>query len=139
VATRPTGTVSFLFTDIEGSRRLLHDLGDRCRDALEDHRRPLRETFEQHESYEVDTQGDAFFVAFARAQDAVRAAAEGQRRLAAHDWPDGRQLRVRMGIHTCERQRPTKATSASASTAAVAMSFAGLGEAQAVELALSDG
>jgi predicted ATPase/class 3 adenylate cyclase len=102
VATRPTGTVTFLFTDIEGSTRLLHDLGDRYRDALEDHRRLLREAFDRHDGYEVDTQGDAFFVAFARAQDAVQSAAEGQRALAAHQWPDGRQLRVRMGVHTCE-------------------------------------
>jgi predicted ATPase/class 3 adenylate cyclase len=102
VATRPTGTVTFLFTDIEGSTRLLHDLGDRYKDALENHRRLLREAFDRHEGYEVDTQGDAFFVAFARAQDALQSAAEGQRALAAHRWPDGRQLRVRMGVHTCE-------------------------------------
>ncbi len=102
MATRPTGTVSFLFTDIEGSTRLLHDLGDRYRGALEDHRRLLREAFDRHDGYEVDTQGDAFFVAFARAQDAVHAAAEGQRALAGHEWPNGKRLRVRMGVHTCE-------------------------------------
>jgi predicted ATPase/class 3 adenylate cyclase len=102
VAQRPTGTVTFLFTDIEGSTRLLHELGDSYRGALEDHRRLLREAFEGHAGYEVDTQGDAFFVAFSRAQDAVRAAAEAQRALAAHEWPGKKPLRVRMGIHTCE-------------------------------------
>jgi predicted ATPase/class 3 adenylate cyclase len=99
---RPTGTITFLFTDIEGSTRLLQELGDRYPDALEDHRRLLREAFERDGGHEVDTQGDAFFIAFARTQDAANAAAEAQRSLAGHDWPGGRQLRVRMGIHTCE-------------------------------------
>src|SRR5947209_7151055 len=100
---RPAGTVTFLFTDIEGSTGLLRELGtDRYREALEDHRRILRAVFERHHGYEVDTQGDAFFVAFSRAQDAAGAAREGQRALAAHAWPDGRELRVRMGIHSCE-------------------------------------
>jgi predicted ATPase/class 3 adenylate cyclase len=94
--------VTFLFTDIEGSTRLLHELGDRYRGALDDHRRLLREAFTDHDGYEVDTQGDAFFVAFARAQDAVAAAIQAQRALAAHEWPDGSSLTVRMGIHTCE-------------------------------------
>jgi predicted ATPase/class 3 adenylate cyclase len=98
----PGGTVTFLFTDIEGSTRLLHELGDRYRGALEDHRRLLRATFGRHGGQEVDTQGDAFFVAFERAQDAVTAAAEAQNALAAHDWPDGAPLRVRMGIHTSD-------------------------------------
>jgi predicted ATPase/class 3 adenylate cyclase len=100
---RPSGTVTFLFTDIEGSTRLLRELGaDRYREALEDHRRVLREAFVRHGGYEVDTQGDAFFVAFNRARDAVRAAGDAQRALAAHTWPGGHGLRVRMGIHTCE-------------------------------------
>lgn len=99
----PTGTVTFLFTDIEESTQLLQELGaDRYRDALESHRRLLRDVVARHGGYEVDTQGDAFFVAFRRAQDAVRAAVEAQRTFAGHAWPDGRELRVRMGIHTCE-------------------------------------
>jgi len=98
-----TGTVTFLFTDIEGSTQLLQELGaDRYREALESHRRLLRDAVARHGGYEVDTQGDAFFVAFGRAQDAVRAAGEAQCTFAGHAWPAGRELRVRMGIHTCE-------------------------------------
>jgi DNA-binding SARP family transcriptional activator len=100
-AHRP-GTVSFLFTDIEGSTALLHELGERYAEALETHRRLLRDGFARHEGREVDTQGDAFFVAFASARDAVAAALDAQRALAAERWPEGRELRVRMGIHTCE-------------------------------------
>ena len=92
----PSGTVTFLFTDIEGSTRLLHELGDEYADALAEHRRRLREAFARHGGVEVDTQGDAFFVAFARATDALAAADEGQRALA--DGP----IRVRMGLHTGE-------------------------------------
>jgi len=92
----PTGTVSFLFTDIEGSTRLLQRLGDGYAEVLADHHRVLREVWERHSGVEVDTQGDAFFVAFARASDAVAAAADAQRALA--DGP----ARVRMGIHTGE-------------------------------------
>jgi predicted ATPase/class 3 adenylate cyclase len=98
----PSGTVTLLFTDIEGSTQLLHELGDRYADALADHRRLLRECFLERDGREVDTQGDAFFVAFSRASDAVAAAAAAQRRLAGHRWPAGVQLRVRMGIHTGE-------------------------------------
>src|SRR5206468_9541343 len=92
----PTGTVTFLFTDIEGSTRLLHELGDDYADALAEHRRALREVFSRHSGVEVDTQGDAFFVAFARAKDALAAAVEAQRGLA--NGP----VRVRMGLHTGE-------------------------------------
>jgi predicted ATPase/class 3 adenylate cyclase len=99
---RPTGTVTFLFTDIEGSTQLLHELGGEYRTALDDHRRLLREAFAAHAGHEVDTQGDAFFAAFHRARDAVHAAGDAQRALAAHTWPSGRNVRVRMGIHTCE-------------------------------------
>jgi class 3 adenylate cyclase len=73
----PAGTVTFLFTDIEGSTRLLHELGDAYAEALAEHRRVLRESFARHGGVEVDTQGDAFFVAFARALDALAAAQEG--------------------------------------------------------------
>jgi predicted ATPase len=92
----PTGTVTFLFTDIEGSTRLLETLGDDYADVLAEHRRILRDAFAAHDGVEVDTQGDAFFVAFQRATDAAAAAAEAQRVLA--EGP----VRVRMGIHTGE-------------------------------------
>src|SRR5215469_4279664 len=101
----PTGTVTFLFTDIEGSTRLLQQLGDRYAMVLEECRRLLRATFQEWNGHEVDTQGDAFFVAFARATDAVLAAVEVQRALAAHPWPDGVAVHVRMGLHTGEPQR----------------------------------
>src|SRR5437660_638210 len=92
----PIGVVTLLFTDAEGSTRLLHELGDDYGDALREHRRCLRSVFATHDGGEVDTQGDAFFVAFARASNAVAAAADGQRAMA-----DGR-IRVRMGLHTGE-------------------------------------
>ena len=92
----PEGTVTFLFTDIEGSTRLLQKLGDSYAAALAEHRRALREVFGRHGGVEVDTQGDAFFVAFPRAADALAAAREGQEAL------DRGPVRVRMGIHTGE-------------------------------------
>lgn len=92
----PRGTVSFLFTDIEGSTRLLHDLGESYAQALDGHRRTLREAFRQHGGVEVDTQGDAFFVAFARATDALGAA------VSAQDALEQGPVRVRMGVHTGE-------------------------------------
>jgi predicted ATPase len=96
MAELPTGTVTFLFTDIEGSTRLLHEFGDAYADALAEHRRLLREAFDRHGGVEVDTQGDAFFVAFGRATDALAAAGEGQDALSTGP------IRVRMGIHTGE-------------------------------------
>ena len=98
----PIGTVTFLFTDIEGSTQLLKQLRDRYGEALADHQRILREAFAEHGGHEIDTQGDSFFVAFRRAKDAVAAAIASQRRLSEHAWPDGAELRVRMGIHTGE-------------------------------------
>ncbi len=98
----PIGTVTFLFTDIEGSTQLLKQLRDRYGEALEDHQRILREAFAENGGHEIDTQGDSFFVAFRRAKDAVAAAIACQLRLAEHAWPDDAQLRVRMGIHTGE-------------------------------------
>ena len=74
----PRGTVTFLFTDIEGSTRLLHELGERYAEALADHRRLLREAFAAHGGVEIDTQGDAFFYAFPDAGEAVAAAAAGR-------------------------------------------------------------
>jgi class 3 adenylate cyclase len=102
MAVYPTGTVTFLFTDIEGSTKLLQQLGDGYAAVVADHRRILRETFGAAGGREVDTQGDAFFYSFQRARDAVRAAVEGQRALAEHDWPHGAEVRVRMGLHTGE-------------------------------------
>src|SRR2546427_9041349 len=91
----PTGTVTFLFTDVEGSTRLLHELGgDEYADALAEHRSILRQAFGAHGGVEVDTQGDAFFVAFPTAPGALQAAAEGLERLAPGP------IRVRMGVHT---------------------------------------
>ena len=96
----PTGTVTLLFTDIEGSTRLLERLGDRYVEVLGDHRRLLRAAFTEFNGHEVGTDGDAFFVAFSRANDAVAAAVAAQRALSDHRWPDGTRLQVRMGIHT---------------------------------------
>src|SRR5438876_5173678 len=101
----PTGTVTLLFTDIEGSTRLLQQVGHRYDGILTECRQLLRAAFHRWNGYEVDTQGDAFFVAFARATDAVCAAVEMQRALAAHPWPDGATVHVRMGLHTGEPQR----------------------------------
>ncbi|MGH2794565.1 MAG: ATP-binding protein, partial [Actinomycetota bacterium] len=91
----PTGTVTFLFTDIEGSTKLLHELGaEAYSDALAEHRRIFRRAFAAHSGVEVDTQGDAFFIAFPTAPDAVVAASEARDALASGP------IRVRMGIHT---------------------------------------
>jgi class 3 adenylate cyclase len=98
----PSGTVTLLFTDIEGSTALLHRLGRAYGDVLALHHRVLRSAFEQHAGRQIDTQGDAFYVAFARAGDAVAAAIEAQRALASIDWPGGGGVRVRMGLHTAE-------------------------------------
>ena len=100
---QPVGTVTLLFTDIEGSTRLLEHLGaQRYREALDLHQDLVREVVGRFDGYEVDTEGDAFFVAFGRARDGAAAAAEIQRALARAEWPDGLSLRVRMGIHTGE-------------------------------------
>ena len=98
----PTGTVTFLFTDIEGSTRLLERLHGAYADVLAEHRRILREAFARWNGHEVDTQGDSFFVAFSRASDALSSAVDAQRALAVAKWPDGADVRVRMGIHTGE-------------------------------------
>src|SRR2546430_2925344 len=94
MAVLPIGTVTLLFTDIEGSTRLLHELGDLYPQVLADHRRTLRGAMSAHDGVEVDTQGDAFFIAFAHAGDAVAAAPTAQRALAASP------VKVRIGIHT---------------------------------------
>ena len=92
----PSGTVTFMFTDIEGSTRLLHELGDGYADVLVAHRQIVREVIAAHRGVEVDTQGDAFFVAFARASDAATAAADIQQALLRGP------VSIRIGLHTGE-------------------------------------
>src|SRR5207237_4545180 len=96
----PMGTVTLLFTDIEGSTRLLQQVGERYTHLLEEYRHLLRAAFQRWNGNVVDTQGDGFFVAFARATDAVSGAVAAQRAPASHVWPEGVVVRVRMGVHT---------------------------------------
>ena len=99
----PSGTVTFLFTDIEGSTRLLNRLGQsRYDELLTAQRAILGAAVSAHDGRVVDTQGDSFFVAFRTAADAVAAAVDAQRDLAAEPWPEGADVRVRMGLHTGE-------------------------------------
>jgi predicted ATPase/class 3 adenylate cyclase len=100
--TLPTGTVTFLFTDIEGSTRLLESLGDAYPPILERHHALLREAIAAGEGTEVSTEGDAFFAVFPSAPRAVAAVAQAQRALAGEAWPSGVAVRVRMGLHTGE-------------------------------------
>jgi class 3 adenylate cyclase len=102
VATLPSGTVTFLFSDVEGSTGLLKRLGERYGELIGEHRRIVRATSGAHGGVEIDAQGDAFFFAFARARSAVAAAVAAQRAHAERDWPGGEQVRVRMGLHTGE-------------------------------------
>ena len=98
----PTGTVTFLFTDIEGSTRLLQALGDQYPAVHDKHAAIIRQAVAEAGGVEVSTHGDAFFVVFASPAGAVRAAVAAQRGLAAHDWSPGPAVRVRMGLHTGE-------------------------------------
>ena len=98
----PSGTVTLLFTDVEGSTRLLKQLRNDYGGLLADHHRLMRSALDQHGGREMDTQGEAFFAVFPRAKDAVAAAIAAQQVHTAHDWPDGVDVRVRMGIHTAE-------------------------------------
>ncbi len=98
----PTGTVTLLFTNIEESTHLLQQLGDRYDSLLAEYRHLLQASFQEWNGYEVDSRGDAFSVAFARATDAVVAAVEVQRALATHPWPKGVAVHARMGLHTGE-------------------------------------
>jgi class 3 adenylate cyclase len=98
----PGGTVTFVFTDIEGSTRLLQELGDDFAEVAREHRRIVRDAFGGRGGTEIDTQGDSFFFSFPRARDAVAAAVDAQRALRDHAWPGGADLRVRMGLHTGE-------------------------------------
>ena len=102
MTTLPSGTVTFVFSDVEGSTGLLKRLGERYGGLIAEHRRIVRETFGAHGGVEIDTQGDAFFFAFARAREAVAAAVAAQRAHAEHEWPGGETVRVRMGLHTGE-------------------------------------
>jgi class 3 adenylate cyclase len=103
MSTLPGGTVTFVFTDIEGSTQLLQELGDEAYGEVSgDHRRLVREAFGARGGTEIDTQGDAFFFSFPRARDAVAAAVDAQRALDDHEWPEAKEVRVRMGVHTGE-------------------------------------
>ena len=103
----PSGTVTFVFTDIEGSTKLAHALGtDRWRDVLVQHAAIVRRAASTHEGVEVRTEGDSFFLAFRTARQAVAAATDAQRALAAQQWPHGVGVRVRIGMHTGENARP---------------------------------
>src|ERR1700693_5806173 len=95
----PTGIVTLLFTDFEGSTLLLQQLGERYADIVATCRQLLRTAFQQWNGVEVDTQGDAFFVVFARATDAVSAAVDMQRTLASDVWPSGAAVALRIGLH----------------------------------------
>jgi class 3 adenylate cyclase len=102
MAALPAGTVTFLFTDVEGSTRLLQRLGDAYAEVAREHRRLVREHLGEAGGHEIDAQGDGFFFSFPRARDAVAGAVAAQRALAAHQWPQGADVRVRMGLHTGE-------------------------------------
>ena len=96
----PTGTVTLLFSDMEGSTLLLTRLGDRYVEALDAQREILRRAWSEHDGYELGTEGDSFYVAFSTAEHAVMAVAEAQRALAGFAWPGDTSVRVRMGLHT---------------------------------------
>jgi class 3 adenylate cyclase/DNA-binding beta-propeller fold protein YncE len=96
----PRGTVTLLFTDIEGSTQLQHRLGERYQDVVKEHRRVLEAAFDEHGGVVVDRQTESFFVVFTRARHAAQAAADAQQALAEQEWPDGVQVQVRMGIHS---------------------------------------
>jgi predicted ATPase len=98
----PTGTVTFLFTDLEGSTRLVKALGDRFHPLLDEHHRLLREIFASNEGTEVSTEGDAFFVVFSSPSAAVVAAIKAQQALYEHEWGEAVEIRVRMAVHTGE-------------------------------------
>lgn len=100
--THPTGTVTFLFTDVEGSTRLWEEASEQMARALEKHDSILRSTIEGHGGYVFSTAGDAFSAAFTRAGDALAAAVDAQRLLETEAWPEAARLRVRMGVHTGE-------------------------------------
>ena len=98
--TRPTGRLTFCFSDVEGSTRLLIGLGDGYAGAHAEHQRIVRAAFDAHSGMEISTEGNSFFAVFVNAAEAVAAAADIQRGLAAHAWPEGADFRVRLGLHT---------------------------------------
>src|SRR6476469_1645616 len=98
----PSGTLTFLFTDLEGSTHLLQRLGDRYPALLADHYELMRTAFAASRGQEVGTLGDALFVVFEQPSDAVNASIAAQRALAGHEWPPDCDVRVRMGLHTGE-------------------------------------
>ena len=98
------GTVTFLFTDIEGSTNLVSALRDRWPAVLEEHNDLIRQALGAHHGSEMDSAGDGFFYVFQSAQEAVEAAVDAQAAMAAHAWPSDGQVRVRMGLHTGEAQ-----------------------------------
>jgi DNA-binding NarL/FixJ family response regulator/class 3 adenylate cyclase len=100
MAELPTGTVTFLFTDVEDSTGFVRELGDAYGGMIADHRRLVRSAVEDRDGYEIDCRGDEFFLAFGRPDDAVETAIEIQLKHEAHRWPGARPVRVRMGIHT---------------------------------------
>src|SRR5918997_1987731 len=100
MAALPTGTITLCFTDIEGSTRLLHALGDRYPDVLARYRTLVRTIVTQWAGHEVDLQGDGCFMVFPRVGDAVQAALAIQRAVAAQPWPEARAPRTRIGLHT---------------------------------------
>src|SRR5512132_2444415 len=100
-----SGTLTLLFSDIEGSTRLLTQLGVHYGEVLFRQRAIMREEFARWHGTEIGTEGDSFFVVFTSATDAVGAALVAQRRLASYDWPDGAKVRVRMGLHTGQPTR----------------------------------
>jgi class 3 adenylate cyclase len=103
MAEPPSGTVTLLFSDIEGSTRLLQRTGgDAYAHLLAEHRRLLAEVFDRHNGFHVGGEGDSCFVAFASADDAAAAAGEAQRALTRHAWPEGTEVRVRIGLHSGE-------------------------------------
>lgn len=105
----PAGEVTLLFTDVEGSTKLLQRSGELYAGLLADHRSLLRAAFQAHNGYEVDTEGDAFFVAFRSARDAAAAAAAAQSALAQHSWPEDHEVWVRIGLHTGEPRLVSRA------------------------------
>lgn len=99
----PSGTVTFLFTDIESSTALLNRLGSaRYTDLLGEHHRLVREALSRHDGKEVDTQGDGFFAVFTSPRACVAAVIAMQQALGSHPWPEGAAVRVRMGVHAGE-------------------------------------
>ncbi|MGH3337490.1 MAG: adenylate/guanylate cyclase domain-containing protein, partial [Propionibacteriaceae bacterium] len=101
----PSGTLTLLFSDIEGSTRLLTQLGVHYGEALSVQRSIMRDEFERWGGTEIGTEGDSFFVVFTSATDAAKAALAAQRRLVSYNWPDRAMVRVRMGLHTGQPTR----------------------------------